>query len=219
MNKESWLISGGNGFIGHHLISLFEDRLRKDNAADDIPILYVIVRQHWATYLANVLDKSRALRAANRLKFLVADLSDLNTLAAVVPSDIDVVIHIAARGGDWGRLDDYILANQVGTQNLVTTVKSQCPNLRRFVHISTIDVYPHSVPPSQCFETVPAVSQSPYGYTITKSEAERIVIRESPGRECYCILRVGVVYGPHTYSFGYVEAGVAFSLFHSSAFF
>jgi len=78
----------------------------------------------------------------------------------------------------------------------------QCPNLKRFLHVSTVDVYPHLLP-KDCHENVEPVTKSKYHYTHTKAKAERIV---TASELLWTIIRPAVVYGPHSYTWGLQEA-------------
>jgi hypothetical protein len=155
--------------------------------------LIVLIRK--TSNIASLLGCTPRLQAAKKLKLIESDLADLQTLSRVVPSYVSVVIHSAAEGGDWGPRQVFVNSNEVGTANLVDVVTKKCTNLRRFVHVSSVDVYPHNVKPSLCFEDVPIVDHSNYGYTHTKAAAERIVMQQLNSCE-WTILRPAVVYGP-----------------------
>jgi len=129
------------------------------------------------------------------------ELSDLKQLRTLPLEKVTYIYHCAAKGGDWGDKQEFVEANVHATQNMIQ-IASECPRLKRFLHVSTVDVYPH-LPPCQCNEDVPPVKKSRYHYTTTKAEAERIVTASNVP---WTIVRPAVVYGPHSYTWGLQEA-------------
>jgi nucleoside-diphosphate-sugar epimerase len=188
--EETWLLTGGSGFIGCRVAAQLDELV---DATICPGTLIVLIRK--TSNIASLLECTPRLQAVKKLKLIESDLADLQTLSRVVPSYVSVVIHSAAEGGDWGPRQVFVNSNEVGTANLVDVVTKKCTHLRRFVHVSSVDVYPHNVKPSLCFEDVPIVDHSNYGYTHTKAAAERIVMQQLNSCE-WTILRPAVVYGP-----------------------
>lgn len=202
---ESWLLTGGTGFIGQHFVSAYcrEYLQRTPDEQRRMPTLICLARST-SDQLLMLMRRARELGRLGRFDIRFANLSDLAELRACIPSSITVAIHCAAQGGDWGHDDVFMQSNQLGTENLCTAIKENCPGFRRFVHVSTIDVYPHSVSPADCHEDVEPVTASHYGYSRTKAAAERIV-RDAAFPE-WTIMRVGVVLGPGSFSWGLTES-------------
>jgi nucleoside-diphosphate-sugar epimerase len=137
-----------------------------------------------------------------------ADLAHLNSLGAqVVPGDVtdptavraavagvDVVVHCAAKVGDWGPVDDYRKVNVEGLRNLLDAAADT--SLKRFVHVSSLGVYAarhhHGTDEG---ESLPENHID--GYTQSKVEAEKIALEYVRRRNVpVTILRPGFVYGP-----------------------
>lgn len=201
------MITGASGFIGTRVVALLNRELgdEENGGVPQLPgMVHVLVRA--TSDLMPLAQASRNLRVNDRVRFCFSDLGSLEDLRRVVSPQTTVVLHVAAQGGDWGRRGDFVTANETGTENLIRVLREQCPRLRRFVHVSTVDVYPHALRPAQCSEEVAPVTDSHYPYTVTKAESERIVMRS--GLPEWCILRPAVVYGPRSYSWGYQEAQI-----------
>lgn len=168
------LITGATGFVGSHVA---EAQIR------------------WG-------DRVRALaRAGADTSFLESlgativrgDLSDPGSLNAAVDG-VDVIVHCAAKVGDWGPVDDYRKVNVEGLRALFDAVLSR--PLHRFVHISTLGVYEarHHYGTD---ETEPLPDRHIDGYTQSKVEAERLAIQYRRKQNVpVTILRPGFVYGP-----------------------
>jgi len=128
-----------------------------------------------------------------------ADLLDSTSLLAAV-RDAEVIVHTAAKLGDWGPAEEYRAVNVEGLRNLLRAVQEEAvqqgTKLKRWVQISSLGVYParHH---QGTDETVPADRRGFDGYTQTKAEAE--VILEQTQRETgmpVVLLRPGFLYGP-----------------------
>lgn len=117
-----------------------------------------------------------------------SDLSD-------VMKGVTVVVHCAAKVGDWGPTEDYRRVNVQGTQRLIeAALKSG--TLRRWVHISSLGVYEGRDHHGTDETTQPSTSGID-GYTLTKVESEQLVcdfVRRS--QLPAVILRPGFIYGP-----------------------
>ncbi|TXT28451.1 MAG: NAD-dependent epimerase/dehydratase [Planctomycetota bacterium] len=106
-----------------------------------------------------------------------------------------VVVHCAAKVGDWGPTEEYRTVNVHGLRDLLDAVESN-GSLKRFVHISSLGVYP-ACDHHGTDEFTPVSTTGIDGYTLTKVEAENLVrdhIRDH--RLPAVILRPGFIYGP-----------------------
>jgi 2-alkyl-3-oxoalkanoate reductase len=108
--------------------------------------------------------------------------------------EVEVVVHCAAKVGDWGPVEDYRAVNVHALRNLLEACKAR--PLRRFIHLSTLGVYAarHHYGTD---ETEPLPARHIDGYTQTRVEAERLVLDyyRSYGVPAV-VLRPGVIYGP-----------------------
>lgn len=162
-----------------------------------------LVGSHVAEHLRNLGIPTRALARATAdtsllrawgVEIVAGDLTDAVSLQAAV-NHATVIVHCAAKVGDWGPIDEYRRVNVDGLRRLLDAVRST-NSLKRFVHISSLGVY-EVRDHYGTDETTPASLSGIDGYTRTKAESEKLVcdrIRESnlPA----VVLRPGFIYGP-----------------------
>ncbi len=121
------------------------------------------------------------------------DLTDAEAIKRAVEG-CDVVVHCAAKVGDWGHVDEYRKVNVEGLRSLLDAVLGK--PLHRFVHVSTLGVYAarHHYATD---ETEPLPNDHIDGYTQSKVEAERLALQYHRKQGVpVTILRPGFVYGP-----------------------
>src|SRR6266446_7586849 len=101
------------------------------------------------------------------------DLTD-TTLVRQALEGADVVVHCAAKVGDWGPVEEYRAVNVEALRGLLDACKTR--PLKRFIHLSSLGVYAarHHYGTD---ETEPLPAQHVDGYTQTKVEAEQLVLR------------------------------------------
>jgi nucleoside-diphosphate-sugar epimerase len=105
-------------------------------------------------------------------------------------SDIDVVIHSAAKVDDWTTYGDAYDVNVTGTKNVITAF----PNAKFFIYISSASVYDSKNCDAVITEESPSGNNFLNDYSRTKFEAERVVLNAStPSR---VVLRPHIIYGP-----------------------
>jgi nucleoside-diphosphate-sugar epimerase len=104
------------------------------------------------------------------------------------------VLHCAAFVEQWGPRDAWHRFNVLGTRAVLTAAKQA--GVRRFIHIGTEAALLEGQHLRGVDETYPLAPNSPYPYSSTKAQAERIV-RESnaPGFETL-VLRPRFIWGP-----------------------
>ncbi len=101
----------------------------------------------------------------------------------------DLLIHAAAFSGDRGLMKDFILANEIGTRNVLEASK-ETPV---FIHISSSSVYLPSNKPILENDAVLKNQLSHYGYS--KLLSESVVQKNFKGEKC-AIFRPRALYGP-----------------------
>ena len=133
------LITGGAGFVAHHLIG------------------QVIKNTDWEIVSLDRLDYSGNLNRLHdimltfdvetrkRVKIVHHDLkAELNPLICSEVGDVDYILHLAA-GSHVDRSIDYpiefVLDNVVGTCNILEFARTQKHNLERFVYFSTDEIF------------------------------------------------------------------------------
>jgi nucleoside-diphosphate-sugar epimerase len=169
------LVTGATGLVGSHVA----ERARGQGLA-----VRALCREGSDTRFLDSIGVEKA----------VGDMTDAASLARAV-AGATVIIHCAAKVGDWGPVDDYRAANVVGLERLLEAAMST-GTLRRFIHVSSLGVY-EARDHYGTDETEPPGDGGIDGYTATKIEAERlmgdwIARRDLPAT----ILRPGFIYGP-----------------------
>lgn len=168
------LLTGATGFVGSHVA---ESLVRRGDT------VRTLARSGSDTAFIESLG----------VQIVRGDLTDADALKHAVEG-CDVVVHCAAKVGDWGHVDEYRKVNVEGLRNLLDAVLGK--PLHRFVHVSTLGVYAarhhHATD-----ETEPLPNDHIDGYTQSKVEAERLALQYHRKQQVpVTILRPGFVYGP-----------------------
>ena len=126
----SVLVTGGCGFIGSNFIRWALER-HED---------WRIVNVDKLTYAGNPANL-QDIEGDERYRFVKADISDAPTMADAMRG-IDLVVHFAAESHVDRSLmaaDEFIATNVYGTYALLVAARDN--GVRRFVHVSTDEVY------------------------------------------------------------------------------
>ncbi len=164
------LVTGANGFIGSHLVEALIKHGYQVRA---------LIRKHsnlqWISNLP--------------IEFFYGSISNFDSIKQAL-DDVEYVMHVA--GATKGRnFQDYMIANVEGTKNLIQLCLQHRPNLKKFIHFSTLAVTGGS---DRIFDEQIKCQPISY-YGITKKIAEELVI-EQKDKIPVLILRLSVVYGP-----------------------
>jgi dTDP-glucose 4,6-dehydratase len=131
------LLTGGAGFIGHHII---EGILKNTN--------WEIINLDCLTYAGNLnrlMDISVWEKEGYRVKFVCHDLqAPISETTHRMIGDVDYVWHLAAESHVDRSLEDsipFVKSNVLGTANLLEYCKKYQPNLKRFIYFSTDEVF------------------------------------------------------------------------------
>jgi len=118
------LVTGGTGRIGANLVTRLLDK------------------GHDVRSLVYPGDASRAhkLDAYANVETVAGDLRNLEDVRNAVKG-VDAIYHIAAAFGGPFDNRQYLDINAMGTLNLLESVRTECPNLHRFVYACTEAVY------------------------------------------------------------------------------
>jgi nucleoside-diphosphate-sugar epimerase len=168
------LLTGATGFVGSHVAE-------------------ALVRRGDTVRTLARAGSDTALIESLGVVVVRGDLTDADALKRAVEG-CDVVVHCAAKVGDWGPVEGYRAVNVEGLRNLCDAVLGL--RLHRFVHVSTLGVYAarHHYGTD---ETEPLPGDHIDGYTQSKVEAERLVLQYHRKQQVpVTILRPGFVYGP-----------------------
>ncbi len=182
------IVTGGCGFIGSNFIRLF---------LEQEPNLQ-IVNVDCLTYAGN-LENLKDLESDSRLSFARVDITDPESLQNLFLEPVDSVIHFAAESHvDRSILDSgpFIRTNVLGTQILLDLAKKA--SVRKFVHVSTDEVYGSLGANGFFTETTPLAPTSPY--SASKASSDMLV-------KSYChtfgfpgvITRCSNNYGPYQF--------------------
>ena len=125
---------------------------------------------------------------------VTGDMTDRASLKTAVDG-VTLIVHCAAKVGDWGPVDDYRAVNVAGLIELLSAAEA-ANSLKRFIHISSLGVY-EGRDHYGTDESEPTNSQGIDGYTLTKVESENLVLEHINDKNLPAtILRPGFVYGP-----------------------
>jgi nucleoside-diphosphate-sugar epimerase len=147
------LVTGGNGFVGRHVVSALQDR------GDSVRVLALPDEN------ADALEERGV--AVHR-----GDIRRRGTLEAPMRG-VDGVLHLAALMDVWRPIEDYRAVNVTGTENVCRAALEA--GVRRLVHMSSSSVYgmAHGRPVDEGFPLSPF--RDPY--PITKAEGDEAVQR------------------------------------------
>ena len=135
--SKRFLITGGCGFIGHHLI---EGVLKTTDW--EIIILDALT---YAGSLNRLTDIDIWPKEKHRVKFVWHDLkAPISETTHKMIGELDYVWHLAAESDVGRSLENsipFVMSNVVGTANLLEYVKKYQPNIEKFVTFSTDEVF------------------------------------------------------------------------------
>ena len=172
--SSRFLLTGATGFVGGHVAEGLVQR--------GWPVSAIVRPSSDTTFLKKL-----------NVQVLPGELSDARFVAEAT-ADADVIIHVAAKVGDWGPVEEYRAANVEPLRVLLEACKGQA--LSRFIHVSSLGVYEgrHHYGTD---ETTPPPKQHADGYTQSKVESEQLVLHYYKDFGVpVVVLRPGFVYGP-----------------------
>ena len=191
------LITGGCGFIGSNFINYF---FTKYNNAKIINIdaLY---------YCANIENIEQYIRDnSSRYTFINGNIKCYDLLKHIFQTNqITHIIHFAAQTHVQTSFDDslqYTQDNILGTHTLLETTRLYCKNLKKFIHVSTDEVYGESMLSNdEKHKNESSVLCPTNPYAATKAGAELIAQSYNHSFKMPIIITRGNnVYGPNQYN-------------------
>ena len=148
------LVTGGAGFIGSNFVRMaLADKFPEFNV-EQLTVLDLL------TYAGDE-ENLKPIASDKRYKFVKGDIRDLE-LAKKLMQDADQVVHFAAESHVDRSIEggsEFVSTNVMGTQVLLDATKST--NIKRFVHVSTDEVY-GSISEGSWPEDHPLLPNSPY---------------------------------------------------------
>jgi UDP-glucuronate 4-epimerase len=185
-----YLITGGAGFIGSHLIRhLFEEE--KD--------IFISCLDNFDPFYSKAIKDLNIADFKGKPNFQIfnVDLSKTKgkALAGLLSKPVDVIVHLAARAGVRPSIEDplgYQQANVIGLQNVLDFAREK--NIKQFVFASSSSVYGmnDNFPWKENEKVFPI---SPYGMTKLTGELLGQVYSRLFGLR-FIALRFFTVYGP-----------------------
>jgi len=177
------LITGGAGFIAHHLVNKV---LRETD--------WEIVTLDRLDYSGNLnrLDdtlKEFDAETKKRVKVVFHDLkAEMNPLVRSTVGKVDYIAHLAA-GSHVDRSIEYpmefVLDNVVGTCNILEFARSQKENLKRFIYFSTDEVFGPAPDGIKYRENDRYNSTNPYSATKAGGEELAVAYENTYGLPIY----------------------------------
>jgi dTDP-glucose 4,6-dehydratase len=148
------LVTGGAGFIGSNFVRMALTDKFPDFKVDELVVLDLL------TYAGDE-ENLAPIATDKRYKFVKGDIRDLE-LAKKLMSQSDYVVHFAAESHVDRSIEggsEFVSTNVMGTQVLLDAARNS--NLKRFLHVSTDEVY-GSISEGSWPEDHPLLPNSPY---------------------------------------------------------
>lgn len=148
------LVTGGAGFIGSNFVRMALTDKFPDFNVEQLTLLDLL------TYAGDE-ENLKPIASDKRYKFVKGDIRDLE-LAKKLMQVADQVVHFAAESHVDRSIEggsEFVSTNVMGTQVLLDAAKSS--NIKRFVHVSTDEVY-GSISEGSWPEDHPLLPNSPY---------------------------------------------------------
>jgi nucleoside-diphosphate-sugar epimerase len=172
--SKHYFITGATGFVGGHLAEA------------------CVARGFTVSTIARA-NSDTSLLEHLRVTVHRGDLADANLVGKALDG-ANVVVHCAAKVGDWGPVEEYRVVNVEALRGLLDACRGK--KLDRFVQMSSLGVYAarHHYGTD---ESEPLPERHMDGYTQTKVEAEKLALEHQRSHGIpVVVLRPGFVYGP-----------------------
>ena len=166
------VVTGGGGFLGGAVARLL--RQRGDSVRS-----FTRSRYPWLDELG--VEQS------------LGDLANLADVERAV-TGCDVVFHVAAKAGVWGRYSAFFDTNVTGTQNVIAACKKH--GVRRLVYTSTPSVVHAGKDVAGANESLPYPKHFEAYYSETKAKAEKAVLAANGPDLATVSLRPHLIFGP-----------------------
>lgn len=169
--RKKILVTGGGGFLGRYIVKRLLDR------GDFVTILG---------------RSSHPDLAQTGVATVRADLSARDAVIAACQGH-EVVYHVAALAGIWGRREDFFRTNVVGTLNIIDGCRRH--GVEKLVHTSTPSVVFSGGPLRGADESTPYGTRWLSHYAATKAEAEAAVLAANSAGLRTVALRPHLIWG------------------------
>jgi nucleoside-diphosphate-sugar epimerase len=166
------LVTGGGGFLGSAIVRILHER------GDEVGVLGRGTYSHIVTYI------KRAFQADIRLAPAVQRACE----------GMDVVFHVAALAGIWGKRSDFRSINVEGTRNVIEACRVN--GVRRLVYTSSPSVVFGRDDLCGVGESTPYSSRYLAAYPETKAAAEQMILAANSASLATVALRPHLIFGP-----------------------
>jgi nucleoside-diphosphate-sugar epimerase len=166
------LVTGGGGFLGGEIVRLLRQRGDEVRSftRSAYPWLDELGVEQVLGNLENAADVERAVAGC------------------------DVVFHVAAKAGAWGRYADFFGTNVTGTENVIAACKKH--GVRRLVYTSTPSVVHSGGDNEGADESLPYPKRFEAYYPESKAVAEKAVLAANGPDLATVALRPHLIFGP-----------------------
>ncbi|MEK7629869.1 MAG: GDP-mannose 4,6-dehydratase [Patescibacteria group bacterium] len=163
-DRNTILITGAAGFIGSNVLAYLFDKYPKYN--------FIVLDA--LTYAGDIHNISKRIHESSNFRFVYGDVKNAKLVEELV-SRANVVIHFAAETHVARSIYDderFFETDVIGTQRVANAVLRHRDRIKRFIHISTSEVYGTAVT-DKMHEDHPLNPASPYA--AAKAGADRLV--------------------------------------------
>jgi len=185
---SSILVTGGAGFIGSNFVRLLATE-RPDAR------IHVIDALTYAGNLSNIED----LVKSGRITFRRGDIANSEDVRLAVPENCDAVVNFAAESHVDRSLQDasaFLRTNIQGTQVLIHQAMQS--HVKRFVQVSTDEVYGSIDAPDSATETSPLLPSNPYSASKAGADLLLYSLHHTHGTDIV-VTRCTNNYGPYQF--------------------
>ena len=167
------LVTGGNGFVGRHVVSALQDR------GDNVRVLALPSED-----TSSLEERGIAVHRG--------DIRHRETLTAPM-SGVDAVLHLAAMMDVWRPMEQYSAVNVAGTENVCRAALAA--GVRRLVHMSSSSVYGVALgrPADERFPLTPFPDPYPITKALGDIAVQRMIVED---RLPAVIVRPDQIFGP-----------------------
>lgn len=166
------LITGGGGFLGKAIVQCLNSR------EDQI-----------FSFSRNFYPELETFG----IHQIQGDISEMNTIENACKG-MDLVFHVAAKPGVWGKYSEYHKVNTIGTKNVIAAcLKHEVP---RLIHTSSPSVVFNGTDMEGIDESTPFPAHFHTPYAETKALAEQAVLSAAKKGLSAIILRPHLIWGP-----------------------
>lgn len=154
------LVTGGAGFIGSNFIRY----LLNHHPA------YTIINIDKLTYAGN-LDNLKDVEGNHRYFFVRGDIADSECVTRIIDDGVDAIVNFAAESHVDRSIEDagiFLKTNVLGTQVLLEAGRRK--GIKRFIQVSTDEVYGSLGPEGSFAEDSPLKPNSPYAASKTAAD-------------------------------------------------